>query len=155
MRDFAPGPLLINQAVWLSNARTLRKSGSPAPGTTAACQVAPPSSVRRYAPSAPLAQTTAGLTALTPRKDAVVPLDCAIQVCASAPEAAATSIRHSASVGQCNSLIPLNRILQIGHFVGRAPSPAAGPLAGLPAGGRGRPQRSRGTAQGTAPRHLL
>jgi hypothetical protein len=32
-----------------------------------------------------------------------------------------------------------------GH-VGRAPSPAAGPLAGPPAGGRGRPPRSRGTA---------
>src|ERR1019366_5181218 len=30
--------------------------------------------------------------------------------------------------------------------VGRAPSPAAGPLAGLPAGGRGCPPRSRGTA---------
>ena len=30
--------------------------------------------------------------------------------------------------------------------MGRAPSPAAGPLAGLPAGGRGRPPRSRGTA---------
>ena len=30
--------------------------------------------------------------------------------------------------------------------VGRAPSSAAGPLAGLPAGGRGRPPRSRGTA---------
>src|ERR1022692_1760458 len=119
MRDFVPGPLLINQAVWLSNARTLRKSGSPAPGTTATCQVAPPSSVRRYAPPAPLAQTTAGLTALTPRKDAVVPL-----VCASATEAAATPVRHSASVGQCNSLIPLNRILQIGYPIWRArPTP--------------------------------
>jgi len=32
------------------------------------------------------------------------------------------------------------------RHVGRAPSPAAGPLAGLPAGGRGRPPRSRGTA---------
>jgi len=30
--------------------------------------------------------------------------------------------------------------------VGRAPSPAAGPLAGPPVGGRGRPPRSRGTA---------
>src|ERR1017187_1222647 len=124
MRDFAPCPLLINQAVWLSNARTLRKSGSPAPGTTAACQVAPPSSVRRYAPPAPLAQTTAGLTALTPRKDAVVPLDCATHVCGSATEAAATPVRHSASVGQCNSLIPLNRILQIGYPICRArPTP--------------------------------
>jgi hypothetical protein len=81
MRDFAPVPLLINHAVRLSSARTLRKSRSAAPGTTAACQVAPPSSVRRYAPPAPLAQTTAGFTALTPRKDAVVPLDCATHLC--------------------------------------------------------------------------
>src|ERR1019366_6932035 len=33
-----------------------------------------------------------------------------------------------------------------GGLAARAPSPAAGPLAGLPAGGLGRPPRSRGTA---------
>ena len=36
--------------------------------------------------------------------------------------------------------------------VGRAPSPAAGPLAGLPEGGRGRPPGPEGAPRGTAPR---
>jgi hypothetical protein len=71
--------MLNKYAVFSSTAETSRKSRFSAPGTLAACQIAPPSVVRRKVPLVPLAQTTLGLAALTPRNDAVVPLVWAIQ----------------------------------------------------------------------------
>src|SRR5580693_1700711 len=82
MRDFSPAPMLSRNAVFSSKARMARKSRSEAPGTFAAFHVAPPSSVRRNVPLPPLAQTTDWLTALTPRRDAEVPLDCGVHDCA-------------------------------------------------------------------------
>src|SRR5437763_14425674 len=51
-----------------------RKSRSAAPGIVAERQFEPPSVVFRNVPLDPLAHTTFAFTALTPRKDAVVPL---------------------------------------------------------------------------------
>src|SRR4029079_8161366 len=45
-----------------------------APGTGRGCQLAPPSTVRRTVPFAPLAHATLGDTALRPRRRAVTPL---------------------------------------------------------------------------------
>src|ERR1700735_5459263 len=82
MRDFSPAPMLSRNATFSSNARTARKSRSEAPGTFAAFHVMPPSRVRRKVPLLPLAQMVDWLTALTPRRDAEVPLDCGVHDCA-------------------------------------------------------------------------
>src|SRR5713226_2363777 len=95
MRDFSPLPMLSRYAVRSSTARTARKSRSAAPGTVAARQCAPPSEVRRYVPLVPPAQTTVGLTALTPRSEAVVLLSCGTHDCA--PATLASRI-HNASL---------------------------------------------------------
>src|SRR6266404_2203700 len=70
--------MLRRYAMFASTACTSRKSSCAAPGTTADCHVAPPSVVRAYVPPLPLAQTIIGLTALTPRNRAVVPLCCGV-----------------------------------------------------------------------------
>src|SRR5579864_510881 len=74
--------MLSSTAVFSSNACTARKSRSAAPGTVAAFQVSPPSSVVRKVPLDPLAQATFALTTLTPRREAVVLLVCGVQTCA-------------------------------------------------------------------------
>src|SRR5579863_2070269 len=84
MRDLSPGPLLIRYAVVALSARTPRKSRLSAPGTLPDCQVAPPSRVHNQTPPAPLAQATFALTALIPRREAVVPLVWSTQVWAKA-----------------------------------------------------------------------
>src|SRR6266404_2937272 len=71
MRDASPGPAASRYAMFASTACTSRKSSASAPGTAAACQVAP-SVVRRNVPFVPLAQTTFSLTTLSPRRPAVV-----------------------------------------------------------------------------------
>src|SRR2546429_1597858 len=91
MRDLSPGPALIRYTVRVSTARIPRKSSDSAPGTLAACHVTPPSTVRRYVPPVPLAQTTRSSTALTPRSDAAVLAVCGIHACAHSPAANANA----------------------------------------------------------------
>src|SRR3974390_2760170 len=95
MRDLSPLPMLSSQAVFPFNAQTARKSRDSAPGTWAACQVDPPSAVRRNVPAVPLAQTVWALTALTPRRDAEEPEVWRVQDCAAR---AAGSIRAKESL---------------------------------------------------------
>jgi hypothetical protein len=55
------------------------------PGIVRFCHVRPPSTVRQIVPEAPLAQATRSLTALTPRSQAVTPLDWRVQARCWAP----------------------------------------------------------------------
>src|ERR1017187_7764833 len=79
--------MLNRYAMFSSTPCTSRKSSVSAPGTVAAVQVAPPSIVFRYVPRVPLAQTVFSFAAHTPRSDAVLPLDCAVKLCANAAPA--------------------------------------------------------------------
>src|SRR5215471_13942200 len=106
MRDFSPGPLLTRNALLASIAHTPRKSRSAAPATVASLHVAPPSVVRRNVPFDPEAQATAALTALTPRKLAVVPLCWGTQVwpCANPAAVSASAEIVSETGGSCFKL---------------------------------------------------
>src|SRR5581483_8007376 len=90
MRDLSPGPMLSRKTVRGSIARTARKSICSAPGTLDALQLAPPSRVTSHVPPVPLANATRALTALMPRKDALVPLVCGVPLCAPARPARET-----------------------------------------------------------------
>src|SRR5271157_1076337 len=108
MRDLPPAPMLSRYAVFSSMPQTARKSRSSAPGTCAARQVTPPSVVRRKAPPVPLAQTILALTALTPRREALVPLVWRVQDCAAR---AAGRRRASASFIWLHGTADKNRLV--------------------------------------------
>src|ERR1051326_306764 len=88
MREAGPLPMLRTYAVCASTASTSRKS-SASVVTLNLFHVAPPSVVRNTVPPEPLAHATRSLTALTPRKRAVTPLDCNFQLGANAINATA------------------------------------------------------------------
>jgi hypothetical protein len=70
----SPGPALIAQARRALSAAMSRKSSRAAPATLSTVHVTPPLVVRAIRPCVPLAHTTVGLTAASPRNSAVVPL---------------------------------------------------------------------------------
>src|SRR6185437_8584016 len=78
MRERVPGPAARRYAVDAFTAYTSLNSSESAPGTCAAAQVVPPSTVRAYVASCPLTHTVAESTTLTACSSAVVPPACAI-----------------------------------------------------------------------------
>src|SRR5688572_2147792 len=91
MRDAGPLPILKTNAVRASIASMSRKS-SVSVVTVNFFHVAPPSSVRSTVAPEPLAHATDSLTALTPRKRAVTPLVCNVQLGANISSTATSKI---------------------------------------------------------------
>ena len=69
-REAAPGPALPAHACWSSNAHSMRKSSSLAPGGSTRRNRIPRSRLRSTTPLEPEAQTTSSPGAETPRKEA-------------------------------------------------------------------------------------